>query len=188
MSRRGHLFILSGPAGAGKGTLRKKLFTELPDLVFSVSCTTRDKRPGEVEGKDYYFVDRDTFARMADEGAFLEWAHVHGNCYGTRRSDVDACLDSGCDMVLEIDVQGCRQVKAKMPEAIRIFITVGSLDELESRLEDRGTETEEQMMLRLRNAAVELRSAREYDHIILNDDLDRASKELIELVRGYRNS
>lgn len=185
MSGRGHLFILSGPAGAGKGTLRKILFKRLPDLVFSVSCTTRNSRPGEKDGVDYHFIGKDAFEKLVGEGAFLEWAEVHGNCYGTRRSDVVTCLDAGGDMVLEIDVQGCRQVKERMPEAVRIFITAGSLDELESRLEDRGTETPEQVALRLRNAAVELRSAREYDHIIVNDDVDRASQELVELVRGY---
>ena len=187
MHRRGHLFILSGPAGAGKGTLRKILFREVPDLVFSVSCTTRLIRPGEVEGKDYYFIDKDAFSDLVLKDAFLEWAEVHGNFYGTRRADVETSLDLGCDMVLEIDVQGCRQVKEHMPEAVRIFITVRSLDELENRLEDRGTETPEQLLLRLKNAAIELRHANEYDHIIVNDDVDRASTELIDLVRRYRD-
>lgn len=187
MRRRGHLFILSGPAGAGKGTLRKRLFKEMPDLVFSVSCTTRLIRPGELEGKDYYFIDKDAFGELVLKDAFLEWAEVHGNFYGTRRADVETALALGRDMVLEIDVQGCRQVKERMPEAVRIFITVRSLDELENRLEDRGTETPEQLLLRLKNAAIELRHAGEYDHIIVNDDVDRASYELIDLVRRYRD-
>ncbi len=187
MRRRGHLFILSGPAGAGKGTLRKILFREMPDLVFSVSSTTRLIRPGEVEGKDYYFTDKDTFSELVLKDAFLEWAEVHGNFYGTRRSDVETALDLGCDMVLEIDVQGCRQVKEHMPEAVRIFITVGSLDELKHRLTGRGTETPEQLLLRLKNASIELRHANEYDHIIVNNDVDRASRELIDLVRRYRD-
>lgn len=186
MSEAGHLFILSGPAGAGKGTLRKILFDAVPDLVFSVSCTTRDRRPREVDAKDYYFISREQFDALVDDQAFLEWAEVHGNCYGTRKADVLACIDSGRDMILEIDVQGCRQVKARMPQAIRIFITVPSLDALEERLEERGTETPEQMNLRLRNAAVELSQAGEYEHIIVNDDLSRSSRELIELIKRYR--
>jgi guanylate kinase len=187
MSGKGHLFILSGPAGAGKGTLRKILFNEMPDLVYSVSCTTRLRRPGEAEGRDYYFIGKNDFANMIRENAFLEWAEVHGNYYGTRKSDVETCLDLGCDMVLEIDVQGSRQVKLAMPEAVRIFITVPSMDELENRLEDRGTETPDQMLLRLRNAAREMLYAGECEHTILNDDLDRSSKDLIDLVLKYRN-
>ncbi|MDR0617073.1 MAG: guanylate kinase [Synergistaceae bacterium] len=187
MSRKGNLFILSGPAGAGKGTLRKILFKELPDLVYSVSCTTRQRRPGETEGKDYYFTGKNEFAEMIRENAFLEWAEVHGNYYGTRKSDVETCLDLGRDMVLEIDVQGSRQVKISMPDAVRIFITVSSMDELENRLEDRGTETPDQMLLRLRNAAFEMRYAGECEHTIVNDDVARSSAELINLVMKYRN-
>jgi guanylate kinase len=163
------------------------LFNEMPDLVYSVSCTTRLRRPGEMEGKDYYFVGKSDFVDMIQNDAFLEWAEVHGNYYGTRRSDVETCLDLGCDMVLEIDVQGSRQVKAAMPQAVRIFITVPSMDELENRLEDRGTETPDQVLLRLRNAAVEMRYAGECEHTILNDSLERSSGELIGLVREYRN-
>jgi guanylate kinase len=187
MSGKGHLFILSGPAGAGKGTLRKILFKELTDLVYSVSCTTRARRPGETEGKDYYFTGKSEFVKLIQENAFLEWAEVHGNYYGTRKSDVETCIDLGCDMVLEIDVQGSRQVKLAMPEAVRIFITVSSMDELENRLEDRGTETPDQMLIRLRNAAVEMRYAGECEHTIVNDEIERASQELISLVREYRS-
>lgn len=188
MKRRGHLFILSGPAGAGKGTLRKILFREIPDLVYSVSCTTRPMRPGEAEAKDYYFIDKNRFGQLVMDDAFLEWAEVHGNYYGTRRTDVETCLDLGCDMVLEIDVQGAAQIKEKIPEALRIFITVKSLDELESRLEDRGTESPDQLMVRLKNAATELRYAPEYDYVIVNDDLNRASRELADIVWSYRKT
>jgi guanylate kinase len=186
MRERGRLFILSGPAGAGKGTLRNRLFAEVDDMVYSVSCTTRPIRPGETDGRDYHFVTKDRFVELIDEGAFLEWAEVHGNYYGTRKSDVEACLESGRDVVLEIDVQGCEQIRAREPSAIGIFITIRSLDELENRLEDRGTETPDQILMRLRNAARELRYAATYEHVIVNDDLDKASGELIELVRGYR--
>jgi guanylate kinase len=188
MNGKGYLFILSGPAGAGKGTLRKILFKEMPDLVYSVSCTTRSRRPGEIDGKDYYFIGKDEFIKLIQGNSFLEWAEVHGNYYGTRKSDVNTCIDMGCDIVLEIDAQGSRQVKLAMPEAVRIFITVVSMDELENRLEDRGTETPDQVLVRLRNAAVEMRYARECEHIILNDDIDRSSGELIDLVRKYRDN
>jgi guanylate kinase len=186
MDRKGHLFILSGPAGAGKGTLRKILFKEVPDMVFSVSCTTRSIRPGETDGADYHFVGKNQFVDLIKEDAFLEWAEVHGNYYGTRKADVMVCIDSGLDMVLEVDVQGSRQVKQSVPEAVRIFITVRSMDELENRLEDRGTETPDQMLLRLRNAAVEMRYASECEHIIINDEIAKSSKELIDLVMNYR--
>jgi guanylate kinase len=155
--RRGNLFILSGPAGAGKGTLRKMLFEEIPDIVYSVSCTTRKIRPGEIEGKDYYYVSHHEFGKMITNEEFLEWAEVHGNYYGTRISDVERILNDGLDMLLEIDVQGCRRVKLLEPKAIRIFITAPSLDELENRLEDRGTESQAQLEIRLRNAALELK-------------------------------
>jgi guanylate kinase len=185
--KRGHLFIISGPAGAGKGTLRKILFGEVDNLAYSVSCTTREMRPGEAEGLDYHYISQDEFDDMADRGEFLEWAEVHRNCYGTRKSDVERVLDEGRDMVLEIDVKGCRQVKDIVPEAIRIFITAPSLDELENRLEGRGTETSEQMGVRLRNAAAEMKQAAEYDHVIVNDDVKRASRELVETIKSYRS-
>jgi guanylate kinase len=186
--KRGHLFILSGPAGAGKGTLRQRLFREVDGLEYSVSFTTRPMRPGEAEGRDYHYISRGEFERMADSGEFLEWAEVHRNCYGTGKSGVERVLSAGLDMVLEIDVKGCRKVKDIVPEAIRIFITVPSLDELESRLEERGTETSEQMGVRLRNAAMEMKQAAEYDHVIVNDDVARASKELVEIIKSYRKA
>jgi guanylate kinase len=186
--KKGRLFILSGPAGAGKGTLRKILFSEADDLEYSVSCTTRAMRSGEAEGRDYHYISRDEFEKMADRGEFLEWAEVHHNCYGTRKSDVERVLNEGRDAVLEIDVKGCRRIMDIMPEAIRIFITAPSLDELEDRLAERGTETSEQMSVRLRNAASEMKQAAEYDHVIVNDDIARASKELVEIIKNYRRA
>lgn len=184
MTCRGRLIILSGPSGAGKGTLRKILFRDMPELVFSISCTTREQRPGEVEGRDYFFIGREAFDRLVEENAFLEWANVHGNRYGTRRADVEDNLSAGRSVVLEIDVQGSRSVKKQMPEAVRIFITVPSIDDLESRLEDRGTETREKMALRLRNAVDEIRQAPEYDYVIVNDDANIAGSQLTNLVRN----
>lgn len=186
--KKGHLFILSGPAGVGKGTLRKLLFQAIPDLCFSVSCTTRPPRQNEEDGQDYFFIDTREFERQVKEGAFLEWAKVHGNLYGTRRDDVNRCVEAGRNMVLEIDVQGCRQVKSCMPEAIRIFITVPSLNDLALRLGERGSETPEQLRIRLRNAEEELRYASEYEHIIVNEDVDIASRQLISLIESYVGS
>ncbi|MDR3164511.1 MAG: guanylate kinase [Synergistaceae bacterium] len=186
--KRGRLFILSGPAGAGKGTLRKRLFREVEDLEYSVSCTTRERRSDEAEGREYHYVSRDEFESMAGRGEFLEWAEVHGNCYGTKKSEVERVLNEGRDMALEIDVKGCRRVKDIVPEAIRIFITVQSLDELEDRLMERGTETPEQICVRLRNAAMEMKQSAEYDHVIMNDDVEQASRELVEIIKSYRNA
>ena len=143
-------------------------------------------RPGEADGRDYYYISKSDFGGMITHDEFLEWAEVHGNYYGTRSADVENILSEGRDVLLEIDVQGCRQVKSSKPDAIRIFITAPSLDDLETRLEERGTETQAQLDIRLRNAAMEMRHAREYDHIIVNDDVQRASRELIELVKKYR--
>ncbi|MDR1482596.1 MAG: guanylate kinase [Synergistaceae bacterium] len=183
----GILFIISGPAGVGKGTLRKALFEEFPDLVYSISCTTRPFRKGEEEGVDYCFMSEERFFALVDEGAFLEWAEVHGNLYGTKRTDVEECLVRGDDMVLEIDVKGSLNVKRQIPEAVRIFITVSSPEVLYERLEVRGTETAEQMRLRLKNAGDEISCSREFEHVIVNDCLDVAAQELLDLVRYYRS-
>jgi guanylate kinase len=158
----------------------------MPDLAYSVSCTTRNRRPGEAEGRDYYYISRDDFGKMITHDEFLEWAEVHGNYYGTRRIDFESVLSEGRDVLLEIDVQGCRQVQSREPDAVRIFITAPSLDELENRLEERGTETRAQLDIRLRNAAMEMRHAHEYDYIIINDAVPRAAKELAETVKRYR--
>ena len=184
---RGNLFILSGPAGTGKGTLRKRLSEDIPDMAYSVSCTTRAIRPGEKDGRDYRFISKSDFEARITRDEFLEWAEVHGNYYGTRRSDVERVMNEGRDILLEIDVQGCRQIKSRLPEAVSIFITAPSLDDLEARLEERATETQDQLDTRLRNAAMEMRHASEYDHVIINDDLQKAENELVELVKKFRD-
>lgn len=186
MEGRGHLFVISGPAGAGKGTLRAELFKMVDGLAYSVSCTTRQPRPGEQDGRDYHFIDRDEFMRQVERGEFLEHADVHGNLYGTRRSDVEAALASGRDIVLEIDVQGEAEVKRKMPEAMTIFISPPSIEELRRRLVGRGTESPESVERRMRDAEDEMSRASEYDAVILNDDVARASRELAELVHSRR--
>lgn len=184
--RRGILFVISGPAGAGKGTLRGELFKAVPGLDWSVSCTTRAPRAGEVDGRDYHFVSRDEFERSVAEGAFLEWAEVHGNFYGTRASDVEASLDAGRDIVLEIDVQGMEEVVRRMPDAETIFITVPSIEVLRDRMIGRGSETDESLERRLRDAEVEMARAAEYRYVIVNDDAARASRELIDIVSERR--
>lgn len=183
-NKRGHLIVISGPAGVGKGTLRKRLFDAIPDLVYSVSCTTRSPREGEVDGRDYFFISRDNFKTLISEDAFLEWADVHGNLYGTRASDVERAIASGASLVLEIDVQGAANVRRRIPEAIGIFIMPPSIDELKSRLVGRGSETDETLERRMADALGEIERADEYEHKVVNDDLDRASEEMVEIVRG----
>ena len=153
---KGILFVLSGPSGAGKGTLRRRLFERVPDLAYSVSCTTRQPRPGETDGVDYRFLSEEDFRERISRGDFLEWARVHDHFYGTRAEDVREILDRGRDVVLEIDVQGALQVKRLIPEAVTLFIAPPSVEELERRLSRRNTEAPEERRLRLRNAREEL--------------------------------
>jgi guanylate kinase len=183
----GTLFVISGPSGVGKGTLRKELFRRLGRLSYSVSCTTRTPRTGEKEGVDYFFLDRETFDRFLSRGAFLEWAEVHGNLYGTLEETVRNSLAEGKDVILEIDVQGAIQVKERMPEAVFIFISPPGESELVRRLCQRGTEKEQELKKRLENARKELKAASDYDHVVVNDNINRASKELVEIVKSYRD-
>ena len=184
--RRGHLFVISGPSGAGKSTLRKKLLERFPDLVYSVSYTTRLPRPGEREGWDYRFVDEDKFRKLVREGKFLEWAQVHGNLYGTNREDVEKALEEGCDVILEIDVQGASQVKRQMPESVLIFVMPPSEIALEERLLSRGSEAPEAIKVRLGNAQKEIASAADYDHVVVNDDINKAVDKLATIIAQYK--
>ncbi|MDI6872849.1 guanylate kinase [Candidatus Solincola sp.] len=176
--RRGRLFVVAGPSGAGKGTLIAELLKRYPRARLSVSATTRDPRPGEREGVDYHFLDREEFLRRAGEGEFLEWAEVHGNLYGTPRGAVEEWLNEGHDVILEIDVQGARQVRERMPEAVTVFVEPPSLEALEERLRRRGTESEEELRRRLRNAVRESGEKGGFRHVVVNDDLQRAVEEL----------
>ena len=158
----------------------------LPDLELSISATTRQPRPREDEGRHYHFVDRGNFDEMIEAGGFLEWADIFGERYGTPKEPIDRALAEGRDVLVEIDVQGARQVKAAEPEAFMVFITPPSLQELERRLRTRGSETDQQIRGRLAKASEELAAEPEFDVTVVNDDLERAAREVIEIVDGLR--
>ena len=181
--KRGVLFVFSGPSGVGKGTLKAKLFEEFADrIAYSVSATTRGPREGEVDGKDYFFISRQEFERRVKNNEFLEHAEFAGNCYGTPRAYVEKLLDSGMNVVLEIDVQGALQVMKSMPECVSVFILPPSFEELEHRLRGRGTETEEKVRERLETAKRELPYAPQYDYQIVNGgDIEAAYQCLREV-------
>jgi len=179
---KGLLIVISAPSGTGKTTLTHMLLKEFPDMEFSVSYTTRKPRPGEVNGKDYFFVDRETFEKMIEEGDFLEWAEVYGNLYGTSKSQVLKALNEGKDILLDIDTQGALQVKKNFPEAVLIFILPPSFKELERRLRSRGTDDEETIEKRLKIARVEVERAPLYDYIVVNDRLEKAYEKLKSIV------
>jgi guanylate kinase len=184
--RRGRLIVLAGPSGVGKGAIVARLLAAVPALELSISATTRRPRPREDEGRHYYFVDRAGFDRMIDSGGFLEWADIFGERYGTPKEPVERALAEGRDVLVEIDVQGARQVKAATPGAYMIFVKPPSLAELERRLRTRGTETDQQVRRRLAKASEELAAEPEFDVTVVNDDLERAAREVIELVDRLR--
>ena len=179
---RGKLIVVSGPSGAGKSTVISRVMQRRHDLCFSVSATTRDPRPGEVNGVDYFFVTWDEFDRMIGEDERLEHAEYVGNCYGTPRAYVAAKQREGMNVLLDIEVQGARQVRERVPEAIKIFIIPPSLQVLEQRLRGRGTETEEQIQRRLARARGEYREADFYDYVVINDNLETAANELNAII------
>jgi guanylate kinase len=184
--RRGRLIVLAGPSGVGKGSIVARLLAALPDLELSISATTRQPRAREDEGRHYHFVERQTFDEMIEGGGFLEWADIFGERYGTPREPVARALAEGRDVLVEIDVQGARQVKAAEPEAFMVFITPPSLEELERRLRTRGSETEQQIGRRLAKAREELAAEPEFDVTVVNDDLETAAREVVEIVDRLR--
>lgn len=173
---RGCLIVVSGPSGAGKGTLLQMVMEADEKAVFSISATTRDMRPGEVDGKDYYFITDSDFDRMVIDGEFLEYADVFGlSKYGTPKTPVAKNIEQGRNVYLDIDVQGAFQVKQSMPEAIMLFIMAPSMEVLEQRLRNRGTEEEPALLKRLETAKTEVAFAKDYDYIIINDDAQNAA-------------
>ena len=182
--RRGRLFVIAAPSGAGKTSLVRALMEREPALRFSISYTTRPQRPTELHGRDYFFVSPDEFERMAAAGEFLEHARVFDNRYGTARRQVEDSLATGQDLILEIDWQGARQVRAALPECVSVFILPPSLAELERRLRGRGTDAEEVIGRRLRDAASDMTHWREFDHVVVNDEFARALADLQSIVGG----
>jgi guanylate kinase len=176
------LTVLSGPSGVGKGTVVARVRANYPNIWVSVSCTTRVPRPGERDGVEYYFVTREQFGALAQAGDLLEYAEFAGNLYGTPRLPVERRLASGEHTMLEIDLQGARQVRAAMPDARLVFLAPPSWDELERRLTRRGTETGAAVAARLEQARIEMAAENEFDTVVVNDDVDRAAAELADLV------
>lgn len=179
------IYVVSGPSGCGKSTLIKSLLSELADLKFSVSHTTRVKRPDEVEGRDYYFVSREKFEEMKRAGAFLEWAVVHNEYYGTSWDEIRNKGKTG-DLILDIDVQGARQVSKKLQRATFIFVVPPSYPELERRLRQRKTESPEAIALRLKNARREIMESDFFDYLVINGELSQAKEELKAIVLSHR--
>jgi guanylate kinase len=181
--KKGILLIISGFAGSGKGTIVKRLLSEYDNYAVSVSATTRAPRPGEEDGKDYFFVNREKFEKMIADDEFLEYAQYVDNYYGTPRKYVNRMLDEGKDVILEIEQQGALQVKAKRPDALLMFVMPPSVQEIYNRLKKRGTETEEVIMKRMRQGAREAGVIENYDFLIINDDLDECVKNVHDTVR-----
>jgi guanylate kinase len=179
----GKVFVITGPSGVGKGTLIEQLLERVPELELSVSATTREPRPGEVDGRDYHFLTPEVFERRVEAGDFLEQATYSGNRYGTLRQEVARRLAEGRSVVLEIEVQGARQVRAAMPEAVLIFIAPPDPASLRERLVGRGTDPPEAIERRLRTAEIELEAQPEFPHVIMNDELQKAVSQLESLVR-----
>jgi guanylate kinase len=186
--KRGLLIVISGPSGVGKDTLIKGLLEQDRNLRYSVSCTTRAPRRGEVDGVDYSFVSRERFQELIEEGAFLEHASYNGNLYGTLTERVERERDAGHDVVLKIEVQGAEQVRAKVPDAIFIFVAPPSVDELVKRQIKRNTETAQDMEARREIATREMEYAARYDHVVVNDKLDRAVAEILAIIQQARSS
>ncbi|MGH8197178.1 MAG: guanylate kinase [Steroidobacteraceae bacterium] len=184
MSKRGHLYVIAAPSGAGKTSLLQALMRRRPDVSFSVSCTTRKPRAHEQDGRDYYFIDRAEFERLVAAGEFIEHANVFGNLYGTRRSVVEAALAEGRDLILEIDWQGARQVRERLPEAVQIFILPPSRSELEARLRMRATDSVEAIARRLEESVLEMSHWRDFDYVVVNRDFGQALADLEAIFGG----
>lgn len=183
---RGLLIVVSGASGTGKGTVCKKLLTDLPEISYSISATTRKPRVGEVDGREYYFLTCDEFQTWISEEKFLEYAEVYGNFYGTPLNKIEERLNRGEDILLEIDVQGALNVKRKCPEGIYIFLLPPSLEELKRRIEGRGTETPESLARRFNAAVAEIKIGLQYDYAVVNDSVDNAAAQIKAILVAER--
>ena len=183
---RGILFVVSSPSGGGKGTLIQRVLKKVPNLSYSVSFTTRAPRNGELDGREYFFVTPEKFDQMVAANEFLEWAYVHGKQYGTARQQVVAEVFAGRDIILEVDVQGAASVRELIPDSVSIFILPPSFAVLKRRLQARGTDSPEELDLRLRNAPAELKDYSAFEYLILNDEADRAAEQLTAIVHAER--
>ena len=186
ISRRGTLFVVSAPSGAGKTTLCREIRLRLPDLAYSVSVTTRPPRPGEIDGADFRFVGAPEFRAMLARGEFAEWATVHGNLYGTRARALEDALATGRDVLLDIDTQGAAQLRARYPDAVLIFILAPSVKELEQRLRERRSDVDADIERRLVRAREEIALWRQYDYLIVNRDVKEAMEQLESIILAER--
>lgn len=183
---RRFVIVISGPSGAGKSTFVHELLARFDDIIYSVSATSRARREHEVEGVDYFYIDREDFQKKVAGGEFAEWAEVHGEYYGTLRAQVDSALAAGKNVLLDIDVQGGRAVRRIYPDGVFIFILPPSMARLEERLRGRNTDSEERIRLRLENARREIQLAHEYDYAVVNDELDSAAPKVNAIVAAER--
>lgn len=186
MTNKGLLVVLSGPSGAGKGTIVKALLERLPEIRLSVSATTRAPRPGETDGKEYYFISREKFSRMTEEGRMLETAEYCGNCYGTPAAPIEEWTSQGTNVILEIEVQGGGNVKKKRPDSVGIFILPPSRTELEHRLKTRGTESDDIIRERLAAADRELKEVEHYDYVVVNDTVENAVEQICSILHAEK--
>ena len=183
---RGTLFVVSSPSGGGKGTIIRHVLEDVGNLSYSVSYTTRAPRQGEVDGREYFFVSREVFEEMVAAGEFLEWACVHGNLYGTAKNQILAETGSGADIILELDVQGAASVRRLLMDSVSIFILPPSYEVLRERLIARGTDSAEELSIRLRNAPEELSQYSAFDYVIINDEVERAVNQLASIIYAER--
>lgn len=183
----GSIFIISAPSGAGKSTICKELVKQLPDLILSVSYTTRPKRRGEVDGMDYFFISEEEFQKKLKDNFFIEWAEVYGNKYGTSKEFIAKVISEGKDILLEIDVQGAKNIKKAFKDAVAIFILPPSIQELEKRMKQRNENSDEEMALRLQKAKDEIMQSTFYDYIVINDNLNSAVEKIKSIIIAERH-
>ena len=186
IQHRGNVFVVSAPSGAGKSTLTQRLVRRVPDLIFSISFTTRKPRPGEVDGRDYFFIDEDRFDAMVREGGLVEWVQVYGHRYGTGRDWLNGVLATGLDVLLDIETTGAQNLRTVIPDARMIFILPPSAASLEQRLRSRGKDSDEQIRIRMQHARHELEQYQAYDYLVLNDDLELAYDQFEGIILATR--